>query len=255
VSPNRQARARPVSDPESRLQAMAATAVCVGERSGTAAEESMGAKTWMLVYATESPRRALGANPVLDRAATLQLAGRLFSGDNPEEIGAGDLSCTCPPDDEIHIGCFPGVSIVAAKEFGIDNPSKLSARFVDAGRTGTIHLHAMHSVVDWFAYAQWIDGKLRRSLSLSPDHGIMEDVGPRLPFEEPYWSGAHPPFDEGEDQGSYPFPFHPLELGEAALGELFGYQLEGSVGQALLEPETVPLIRYRRTRSRWKFWK
>jgi hypothetical protein len=35
----------------------------------------------------------------------------------------------------------------------------------------------MHSVVDWFAYAVWIDGQLRRSLSLSPDSGIMEIVG------------------------------------------------------------------------------
>jgi hypothetical protein len=44
----------------------------------------------------------------------------------------------------------------------------------------------MHSVVDWFAYAQWINGKFVRSPSLSPDNGILEDIGQRLPFEEPF---------------------------------------------------------------------
>jgi hypothetical protein len=50
----------------------------------------------------------------------------------------------------------------------------------------------MHSVVDWFAFAVWQDGRLKRSLSLSPDSGVLEDIGAKLPFEEPYWSGKHP---------------------------------------------------------------
>jgi hypothetical protein len=112
----------------------------------------------------------------------------------------------------------------------------------------------MHSVVDWFAYAQWIDGKLVRSLSLSPDSGVLENTGPKMLFEEPYWAGEHPvEVDEGE--APYPLPFHPLELGEAALESLFGYHLEGFMDEALLKPETIPLVRYRRSsRSRWKFW-
>jgi hypothetical protein len=36
----------------------------------------------------------------------------------------------------------------------------------------------------------------------------------------------------------YPFPFHPLELGEAALREFFGYRLEGIVDPGPIEPET-----------------
>ena len=48
-----------------------------------------------------------------------------FQTEKLEPIGDGDLSYTCPPDNEVHIGCFPGVSVVAAKEFGIDYPSKL----------------------------------------------------------------------------------------------------------------------------------
>jgi hypothetical protein len=212
----------------------------------------MGAKTWMIVYADANARDALRASPQLNRDATLNLATALFPKDKLSPLDDGDLCNTCPPDDEICIGCFPGVSVVGAKEFGIDYPSKLSASLIAAGGQGIVTMHAMHSVVDWFAFAQWKHGQLVRSLSLSPDSGILEDIGQRLAFEEPYWSGQHPAVDDEEDD--YPFPFHPLELGEAALAALFGYQLEGTVDSTLLEPESITLARYRRTRS-WKFWK
>ena len=208
----------------------------------------MGAKTWMLVYADENPAKALRGGE-LNRDATLQLAKILFPKDKLASIGDGDLSYTCPPDDELHAGCFQSVSVVAAKEFGIDYPSKLPLSFIRGH--GAVYLHAMHSVVDWFAFAKWNNGHLVRALSLSPDSGILEDLGERLPFEEPFWSGQHPAVD-GEDE--YPFQFHPLELGESALKEFFGYQLEGPIDRSLLEPESVPLIKYKRSRSRWKFW-
>ena len=212
----------------------------------------MGAKTWMIAYANAKVSQALKDGSQLDRDATFRLATRLFPKDKLEPIGEGNLSYTCPPDSEVHIGCFPAASIVAAKEFGIDYPSKLPASFVSAGSSGTIYLHAMHSVVDWFAFALWNNGKLVRSLSLSPDSGILEDIGQRLPFEEPFWSGQNPVVTDDEDD--YPLPFHPLELGEAALKEFFGYQLEGPVDPSLLEPESVPLLKYKRRRFRWKLW-
>lgn len=203
----------------------------------------------MLVYSDMDARVALRGRPVLDRDATLRFARILFPREELAPMGSGDLSFTCPPDDELHIGCYPGVSIVAATEFGIDCPSQLPEAFVTAGGGGTVCLHAMHSVVDWFAYALWVKGTLLRSLSLSPDSGVLEDFGQRLPFEEPYWSGQHPvPRDEEEDD--YPLPFHPLDLGEAALREFFGYQLEGFLDPTLLEPESVSLMRYRRAKSR-----
>jgi hypothetical protein len=93
----------------------------------------------------------------------------------------------------------------------------------------------MHSVVDWFAFAHWNNGRLVRSLSLSPDSGILEDIGLKLAFEEPYWSGQHPAGDDEDDE--YPLPFHPLDLGEAALSEFFGGQIDGF----------IRLIQYKRT--------
>ena len=207
----------------------------------------------MLVYSAGSAREALSRRPPLDRDATARLAATLFPGETLEPQADGDLSYTCPDGHDICVGSFEGVSVVAAREFGGDYPSKLPQHFIAAGGAGTVTLHAMHSVVDWFAYAQWVNGTLVRSLSLSPDSGILEDIGPRQPFEEPYWSGQHPAVDD-EEKDDYPFPFHPLDLGEAALAALFGYHIEGPIDLALLEPETVPLARYKRARSRWKFW-
>lgn len=140
--------------------------------------------------------------------------------------------------------------MVAAREFGIDYPSRLPQRFIAAGRKGTATLHAMHSGVDWFAYAIWKDGRLVRSLSLAPDCGILENIGQPLSFEEPYWSGAQPAVTAAQGE-TYPFPFDPLDLGEAALKELFGYQLEGFIDASLLEPESIPLVRYRRPARPW----
>ncbi len=215
----------------------------------------MGAKTWMLVYAESNACEALAVRPQLDRDATLRLAEKLFTREKLQLLGDGNLAYTCPPDNELHIGCFAGVSVIAAKEFGIDYPSALPQAFIDAGLHGRIYLHAMHSVVDWFAFALWSDGKLIRSLSLSPDSGILENIGQPLPFEEPYWSGQHPAVDD-EEADDYPFPFHPLDLGEAALKDLFGYQLEGFVDPALLDPESIPLVRYKRSAALWwKFWR
>src|SRR5215472_18270221 len=168
----------------------------------------MGTKTWMLVYADSNAREALRTNPQLDRQSTQTLATTLFPKEKLEAVGDADLSYTCPPDKELCIGCFPGVSIIAAKEFGIDHPSRLPERFIVAAGTGIVTLHAMHSVVDWFAFAQWANGKLLRSLSLSPDSGILEDIGERLPFEEP--SGEHPADDEEEpEEGPLPLPVSP----------------------------------------------
>jgi hypothetical protein len=209
----------------------------------------MGAKTWMLVYAVESAREALAASPFLDREATAKLAAKLFPDEKLEPIADGDLSYTNPPDEELFVGCFPGVAVVAAVEFAVDNPSQLPKRFLNVAPYRHVYHHAMHSVVDWFAFAVWQDGQLKRSLSLAPDNGIIEEFGSKLGFELPYWNGEHPvddPDEELEEEDRYPFAFHPLELGEEALKEFFGYQLEGFVDTELLSPENVPLMRYKR---------
>jgi hypothetical protein len=207
----------------------------------------MGAKTWMIVGSDGDASEILKSEPELDREATASLARRLFPGEKLTPEIDGSLLETCPGDDELVIGCFPGLSIVAAAEVGIDYPSKLPAIFRDGSLGRTIYLVAMHSVVDWAAFAVWRDGRLVRSLSLSPDSGILEDIGERLPFEAPFWAGEHPAVDPEDGEPDYPFPFHPLELGEAALLGFFGYQLEGV--ETDIYPEEIPLMTFRRSKS------
>jgi len=213
----------------------------------------MGAKTWMIAYVDDASQNVLKSNPELDRAASLELAKILFPNDNLKEIENGDLSNTCPPDNEVYIGCYPGLNIIAAKEFALDYPSKLDRRFIDFGKGKKIYLHAMHSAVDWFAFAIWSNHKLERSLSLSPDSGILEDIGSKLPFEEPYWNGNKPVFESKDDKEEYPFCFHPLELGEEALSELFGYNLEGEMKSTNAEPENISVLHFKRSKKWWKF--
>lgn len=79
-----------------------------------------------------------------------------------------------------------------------------------------VYLHAMHSMVDWFAFTVWRDGKLQRSLSLPPNSGVLEDIGKRLSSELPYWAGNYPavdPEDEDESDRRTHFPFILLSLG------------------------------------------
>ncbi|MEZ4269320.1 MAG: hypothetical protein R3F39_23425, partial [Myxococcota bacterium] len=92
--------------------------------------------------------------------------------------------------------------------------------------------------VDWFAFSLWEHGELRRSLSLSSDDGVMEDVGAPLPFELPFWAGERPL--EGDDTDDYPLPFHPLELAEAAQRYAFGFVTEGTMMDD--DPEADALV-------------
>ena len=108
----------------------------------------MGAKTWMLVYSEGDPKKSLKSKPKLDRDVTIAFAKKLFPAEKLKALDDGNLLFTCPPDNELVVGCFPGVCIVAGAEFGIDYPSTLPTRFLEPARHQSLYLHAMHSAVD-----------------------------------------------------------------------------------------------------------
>jgi hypothetical protein len=191
----------------------------------------MGAKTCMLVYANGDVSALLSARPTLDREQTRALVTRLHPRCEISELRDGTLHDDVnPPEGQVYAGCFPGITVVCSSEIGLDHPSQLDPRFLDVAEGHRVYLHAMHSVVDWFAYAVWTDGKLTRALSLSPDSGILEDVGQPLPFESQYWAGDSP-VEQDADEPTYPLPFHPLEMAESALRSLFGFNYEGLTDQ------------------------
>ncbi|WP_329160812.1 hypothetical protein OHB49_15095 [Streptomyces sp. NBC_01717] len=165
----------------------------------------------------------------LDRTATMMR--RLYPGWEIEECDGSNLwDGVYPPKGTAYAASWPGVEVIGDQSVMIDAPSQLPEHLVAASADRRLILHAMHSVVDWLAFAVWEDGQLVRSLSLSPDSGIIENIGEPLPFELPHWAGDRPadviPWPD-EDEEPYPLPFHPLELGEDALRALCGFIQEG----------------------------
>ncbi|MDT7785239.1 MAG: hypothetical protein QOF58_3658 [Pseudonocardiales bacterium] len=188
----------------------------------------MGAKDWMLFYASDDVSKVLRSSPEIDREATSALVSRLYPSHDIRPMADGSLYDANPPEGEVYAAVFPGLSIVCTWDAAGDAPTELDPRFVREAAGRTLYLHAMHSVVDFFAYAIWSpDGSVRRAFSLSPDSGVIEDVGAPLPFEEKYLAGDREFLESLDEDDEYPFRFHPLDLAEAALRSLFGFNFEG----------------------------
>lgn len=191
----------------------------------------MGAKTGLLVYADGDVPGLLRQVGAADPARTSAMVRRLYPGWEVEASTGSNLrDGVYPPDGTAHAACRPNVEILCDREVMIDFPSQLPEHLVAASAGRRLVLHAMHSVVDWLAFAVWEDGHLVRSLSLSPDSGIIENIGEPLPFELPYWAGDRPADViswPDEEEEPYALPFHPLEFGEDALRALCGFVLEG----------------------------
>jgi hypothetical protein len=204
----------------------------------------MGAKDWMVLYAEGSVAEVLRTHPQPDRAATRTLVERLYPEASLTEVADGDLlQNSNPPDGYVYAGVYPGLTVICSGAVALDHPSTLPPKYLAEANRRTTYLHAMHSVVDWFAYAIWTpDGTLTRSLSLAPDDGVMEDLGEPLPFERSYWAGEH--HLEVDDESPYPLPFHPLELSEDALRTLFGFNYEGYYFDDDPNLEEITLVGY-----------
>lgn len=191
----------------------------------------MGAKTGFLVYADGDVPALLREAGTADLARTARMMRLLYPGWEIEESADSTLGHgVYPPEGTAYAASWPGVEVIGDQRVMIDLPSQLPEHLVAASAGRRLVLHAMHSVVDWLAFAVWEDGRLVRSLSLSPDSGIIENIGEPLSFELPYWAGDRPadiiPWPD-EDEEPYPLPFHPLELGEDALRALCGFVREG----------------------------
>ena len=220
----------------------------------------MGAKDWMIMYADTDIAGVLRNHPPIDRAATRAVVERLHPGASLIPFQDGTLADQSNPEDgTVYAGVYPGLTVLLTEEAAQDRPSQLPQRFVDEAQGRTVYLHAMHSVVGWFAYAVWENGVLRRSLSLSPDDGILENIGEPLPFEQPYWAGERAEQDDA-DWAEFtkfvvverpvvvkkqPFDFNPLELGEDALSALFGFVYEGTPPDDAPDLERITLAGYR----------
>jgi hypothetical protein len=215
-------------------------------------EGSMGAKTGLLAFSDGDIRPALlGASRsgLAEAEAVVRRVHQDYvqQGYMVEAVGDSSLDDCYPPDDHTCVTILPGAELLCDRRFMLDRPSELPEYILSLGAGRRVILHAMHSVVDWLAFAIWEDGTLVRSLSLSPGEGIIEDIGEPFDFEVPYWAGEHPvvPVPGWPSEGPYPLPFHPLELGEDALRALFGFILEGYPEPDDIDPDEVHMHEFR----------
>jgi hypothetical protein len=210
----------------------------------------MGAKTAVLIYSNGAAADALRQATAVDEHRTVELLAHAYPGWDITTTDGNDLGDgVYPPDGVSYAATFEDADVICDRRWMDCLPSELPTHLVAASVGRKLVLHAMHSVVDALTFAVWEDGKLIRSLSLSPDSGIVENLGTPFDFEIPYWAGEYPvePDPEWEDEEPYPLPFHPLELGEDALRALAGFILEGRPHPNDVDPYTVPLYGYRVT--------
>ncbi|GAA2626053.1 DUF6928 family protein [Paractinoplanes durhamensis] len=217
----------------------------------------MGAKTALLAFVdgdlpavlrAAGRSQATGSGPMAgegvrpDAGEAEAVVQRLSPGYEVTPIRGGTLFEECyPPDDVAFAAVLPGAVLLCDRRLVAETPSELPEQVLAEAAGRRILLHSMHSVVDALTFAVWEDGQLIRSLSVSPDTGIVEDIGEPYPFERPYWAGEHPVTPMSPDQGPYPLPFHPLDLGEEALRALFGFVIEGRREPDDIDADTIPL--------------
>lgn len=171
---------------------------------------------------------------------------RLSPGYKVTPIPDGTLFEDCyPPDDVAFAAVMPGAVLLCDRRLVAETPSELPDHLLAEAAGRRIVLHSMHSVVDALTFAVWEDGQLIRSLSVSPDTGIVEDIGEPYPFERPYRAGEHPVTSVFPGEEPYPLPFHPLDLGEEALRALFGFVIEGRPQPDDVDADTVRLFGFR----------
>ncbi|MEV0135317.1 hypothetical protein AB0H83_43560 [Dactylosporangium sp. NPDC050688] len=206
----------------------------------------MGAKTALLAFTDGELRPSLRGAVRSDPAEVIDLVRGLHPGYEVTAIGDGSLGDDVyPPDDTSYATVLAGAELFCDRRLICDRPSQLPDRLLEAGAGRRIVMHGMHSGSGWLCFAVWENGDLVRSLSVSPDGGIGENIGEPYQFELPYRAGAHPVKPMVPGDGPYPLPFHPLELGEMALRALFGFILEGRPHPDDVDPFEVHLHGFR----------
>jgi hypothetical protein len=211
----------------------------------------VGAKSAMLVFSEGRAADRLRVARESDEAATAALVARVHPGCTVELASGESLwDGTYPPDGICYAASSEGVEIVCDRRLMGHQPSLMPPHLLAAGCGDRVFFHAMHSVSDALTFAVWEGGVLVRSLSLSPDSGIVENIGAPYEFEAPFWAGERPVEPDprwGEDQPPYPLAFHPLEMGEVALRAFAGFVLEGRLHPDDVDADAVPLNGFRVT--------
>ncbi|MGW0703755.1 DUF6928 family protein [Streptomyces sp. NPDC002867] len=201
----------------------------------------MGSKSAILVFAEGDPRDALHPGITAEISDAKSLAEDFFDGPFESATYVTLEEAVWPEPGMVCTGRFTGVDIICARDLVPTQPSDLNSDIVRLADDRNAYAVFMHSGTDSLSFATWENGRLVRSLSLSPDDGVVQNYGDPLEFESPYWTGAH----SISHAPNYPLPFHPLNLGNEALRNFFGFILEGRPDADCFDPEEITLCGFR----------
>ncbi|MFE1771397.1 DUF6928 family protein [Streptomyces sp. NPDC059008] len=201
----------------------------------------MGSKAAVVVVAEGDPRDTFRSMPEIRFSRSKALAERVL-GTAVRETEPLPLDLAVWPDSgTVCTASLPGFDVICSRELAQSSPSRLTEMIAKWATGGRAYGVFMDSAEDWSAFAVWSRGDLVRAVSLSPGSGVIEDIGDRLAFEVPFWEGErrvrHTP--------DYALPFHPIDLGNEALKEFFGFILEGHESADCLDPEEIELPAFR----------
>ncbi|MFI2780100.1 DUF6928 family protein [Streptomyces sp. ALB3] len=205
----------------------------------------MGSKAAVVMFVEVNPREVFQGDARIDHPKSKLLAEEIL-GTVAEEMEPLALDLAVWPSAGIVCAAsFPGLEVVCSRELAQSQPSHLTEAISRLADGRDAYGVFMHSTEDWTAFAVWSGGELVRAMSVSPDTGIIEEVGERLPFEAPFWGGERPL----RHVLNYALPFHPLELGNEALKAFFGFILEGREDASCFDPEEVEIPAFQAARQ------
>ncbi|AZQ32128.1 hypothetical protein EJ357_47570 [Streptomyces cyaneochromogenes] len=196
----------------------------------------MGSKVSVLAFAHQTPREVLHSELVDDAVSSRRLVERILPDQGMEPVGPVTLDEALWPLPGIACaGSFEGLELITSQDLRERRPSDLTDDIHRWGDDRSAFAVFMDSIVGWAAFAMWDHGRLRRSVSISHEEGIIEDEGVRFTFEQTYWDRSL----------SSRLGFHPIELGNEALRAFFGFVLEGRWDQHCIDPEEIAVTEYR----------
>ncbi|MET9483281.1 hypothetical protein [Streptomyces sp. NPDC006638] len=201
----------------------------------------MGSKAAVVMFVEADPREVFRNGLEINHLKSKLLAEEIL-GTAAHETEPVALDLAVWPS--VGVACtasLPGLEVVCSRKLAKPHPSQLTEEISRLAAGRVAYGVFMHSAEDWAAFAVWSGGELVRAFSVSPEAGIIEDVGEHLPFETPFWSGERAVRNEVK----YALPFHPLQLGNEALRAFFGFILEGREDASCFDPEEFEIPSFR----------
>lgn len=200
----------------------------------------MGFKTSLIALSAEPPRLAITTGPEQGRAAAEAVIADIFAGRGLRFRETSNIyEASYPGEDTVGVSTY-GDTVVLGGEWVF---AKGYEAVHAAARGRQVWELAIHSVVDLCHIevrdaAGQVVRRLDRYADIDPEGIAANTEGDPLPFEVPYWAGEHADSDPGEEVDALT-PFHPLDMGEAAMGWIFGVYGEGAPSDAVQKTLTI----------------